>query len=50
MPVHVTDITASVIAGGALTQVDYADCHAECAENSEDCDTATWTTPNSNLR
>ena len=40
--VNVTGITGATIDGLALEAVSEADCHPECAENAETCDTSGW--------
>lgn len=40
--VNVTGITGATVEGLALEAVTEADCHPECAENSETCDTTGW--------
>jgi hypothetical protein len=40
--VHVTNLQGSVLTNVALVPITEADCHAECADNGEECDTSGW--------
>ena len=40
--VHVTGLKGTLIEGLALVEITEADCHPECAENRETCDTSGW--------